>query len=62
MKKVIAAVALVILGAGAAFAADTMTFPAKMGDVTFNHKAHQEKLKDCKICHEKGPGNIEGFG
>jgi hypothetical protein len=22
---------------------------------------HQEKLKDCKLCHEKGPGKIEGF-
>jgi flavoprotein len=64
MKKVIAAVALTLLATGAAFAEgpETITLPAKMGDVTFHHKAHQDKLKDCKICHEKGPGKIEGFG
>lgn len=40
-----------------------MTFPAKMGDVQFNHKKHQEMLKnDCKICHGKKVGKIEGFG
>jgi flavoprotein len=62
MKKVFAAVALVAFSAGAAMAADVMTFPASMGAVTFPHKMHQEKLKDCKICHAKGPGKIEGFG
>lgn len=62
MKKIIAAMALTIFAAGAAMAADTMTFPAKNGTVTFNHKMHQDTLKDCKICHEKGPGKIEGFG
>ncbi|WP_243370259.1 cytochrome c7 [Geotalea sp. SG265] len=62
MKKIIAATALVIFAAGAAMAADTMTFPAKNGNITFDHKKHQETLKDCKICHEKGPGKIEGFG
>ena len=62
MKKLIAAVALTMFCAATAMAADVMTLPAKNGNVTFNHKAHQEKLKDCKICHEKGPGKIEGFG
>ena len=61
MKKAIAAVALVMFSAGAVFAADVITFSAKNGNVTFDHKKHQESLKDCKICHEKGPGKIEGF-
>jgi flavoprotein len=62
MKKVITAVALVLFGAVTVFAADTMTFQTKNGQVTFPHKKHQEMLKECKICHEKGPGKIEGFG
>ncbi|WP_224983972.1 cytochrome c7 [Geomonas agri] len=62
MKKVVIAAALVVFGAGAAFAADVITLPAKNGNITFNHKKHQEVLKDCKACHEKGPGKIEGFG
>jgi opacity protein-like surface antigen len=62
MKKFIAAVALVVISAGAVLAADTMTLPAKNGNITFHHKMHQDMLKDCKICHEKGPGKIEGFG
>lgn len=62
MKKIIAAVALTIFAAGTALAADTITLPAKNGNITFNHKMHQDTLKDCKICHEKGPGKIEGFG
>jgi len=24
-----------------------------MGKVSFNHKVHQEALKDCKVCHHK---------
>jgi flavoprotein len=61
MKKIIAAAALTLFTAGLAMAADTITLPAKNGDVTFPHKKHQELLKDCKICHEKGPGKIEGL-
>lgn len=53
MKNLILAAALVMFSAGAALAADTITLPAKNGDVTFTHKKHQETLKDCKICHEK---------
>ena len=62
MKKIAIAMVAVIAFAGVAFAADVMEFPASMGKVTFNHKKHQETLKDCKLCHEKGPGKIEGFG
>ena len=62
MRKIIAAAALTIFTAGTAMAADTITLPAKNGDITFPHKKHQELLKDCKLCHEKGPGKIEGLG
>lgn len=63
MKKIAIALVSVIAFAGAAVAADTMTFPAKNGTITFNHKMHQGIVKgDCKVCHEKGPGKIEGFG
>ncbi|MCM2357636.1 MAG: cytochrome c family protein [Geobacteraceae bacterium] len=63
MKKIAIAMIAVVAFAGAAFAADVIEFPAKNGKVTFNHKKHQEALKDCKSCHatEKG-GKIEGFG
>lgn len=62
MKKIFVAVALTLACAVAAMAADTISLPAKNGNVTFEHKKHQEALKDCKACHEKGPGKIEGFG
>lgn len=62
MKKLIATAALTLFTAGAALAADTMTFEAKNGNVTFDHKKHQQIAGDCKTCHEKGPGKIEGFG
>lgn len=62
MKRIIAAAALTLFVAGAALAADTITLPAKMGNVTFPHKKHQEMLKECTACHEKGPGKIEGLG
>jgi len=62
MKNAIAAAVLVMFSAGAVMAADTITFTAKNGTVSFNHKMHQETLKDCKACHAKGPGKIEGFG
>jgi hypothetical protein len=41
---------------------DVLSFPASMGTVSFPHKMHQELLKECSKCHEKGPGKIEGFG
>lgn len=62
MKLLVAAAAITLLTASLVQAEDIKTFPAKPGNVTFNHKKHQEMLKDCKICHEKGPGKIEGFG
>ncbi|MBJ6726169.1 cytochrome c7 [Geomesophilobacter sediminis] len=63
MKKVIAAVALSLLSASMVHAADVITFKAGNGTtITFPHKAHQQALKNCKVCHEKGPGKIEGFG
>ncbi len=59
--------AFVVAGSFSIAAADDngpaeIKFPASMGEVTFPHAMHQEKLKDCKICHEAGPGKIEGFG
>ncbi|AJE04210.1 cytochrome c7 [Geobacter pickeringii] len=62
MKKIVAALALTVFAAGLAFAADDIVLKAKNGNVSFPHKKHQEVLKDCKKCHEKGPGKIEGFG
>ncbi|HEU0265875.1 MAG TPA: cytochrome c7 [Geobacterales bacterium] len=63
MKKMIVALFVVVAFAGVSVAADVMEFPASMGKVTFNHKAHQAKVNgDCKVCHEKAPGKIEGFG
>lgn len=28
--------------------------PAKMGEISFPHHAHQTKVPDCKTCHHKG--------
>ncbi|MBE2886504.1 cytochrome c7 [Geobacter anodireducens] len=62
MKRLIASLALTLFAAGAALAADTMTFTAKNGNVTFDHKKHQTIIPDCTVCHGKTPGKIEGFG
>lgn len=65
MKKMIALVAaLTFVGSVSAFAAgpETITLPAKKGNITFPHKKHQEDLKiACKECHGDKPGKIEGF-
>jgi predicted CXXCH cytochrome family protein len=61
MKRIVSALALVLFMAGFAMAQDVITFPAKMGNVQFPHKMHQETLKNCKVCHTKAPGKIEGF-
>lgn len=58
MKKLIIAAMLVAFVAAPAFASDTIVMPAKNGDVTFNHKAHGEKL-GCEACHEGEPAKIE---
>ncbi|WP_303722217.1 cytochrome c3 family protein [Malonomonas rubra] len=44
--------------ATAAIAADVVTYEASKGAVTFNHKAHGEKLGDCAKCHEGTPAKI----
>ena len=62
MKHCIMVLAIVAAGVSMVWAADTMTLKASMGDVTFNHKAHQDMLKGCDKCHEKAPGKIEGYG
>ncbi len=66
MKRIIAAAALTLFAASLAMAAagpETITLPAKMGNVTFPHAKHQEMLKDCKKCHATDAGGkIEGFG
>ena len=60
MKKTIIAVLALVALTGTAFAGDVMEF--KKG-VKFNHKAHQEALKDCTKCHSTtAGGKIEGFG
>ena len=41
MKRIIAAAALTLFTAGIAMAADTITLPAKNGNVTFPHKKHE---------------------
>jgi len=58
MKKLLVVCILASFAATAAFAADVVTFEAKNGNVTFNHKAHGEKL-GCDACHEGTPAKIE---
>lgn len=67
MKKISAVVAMLAVTAfaGVTFAAspEIIELPASMGKVTFNHKQHQERLKDCTKCHASATGGkIEGFG
>ena len=60
MKKMIIALLALAAFTGSAFAADVIEM--KKG-VKFNHKAHQEALKDCTKCHATATGGkIEGFG
>ena len=60
MKKVIITLLALAAFTGNAFAADVIEL--KRG-VKFNHKAHQELLKDCTKCHATAAGGkIEGFG
>jgi hypothetical protein len=53
MNKFFVAVVLTLAFAASALAADTVVFPAKNGNVTFNHKAHSSRL-ECKVCHGTG--------
>ncbi len=59
MKKLFVMLMLVAFAATAtlAFAADTVTYENKQGNVTFNHKAHGEKL-GCEACHQGTPAKI----
>ena len=57
MKKLIVALMIVTFAVTAAWAADVVTIENKKGNVTFNHKAHGEKL-GCKACHEGAPAKI----
>lgn len=41
---------------------ETIELPASMGNVTFQHKLHQERLNDCAVCHGKAPGKIAELG
>lgn len=62
MKKIAIALLAVAAFAGNAFAADAPDTIEMKRKVTFNHKAHAATVGDCKKCHEKDPGKIEGFG
>ena len=60
MKKlVIMLMLLAFVGANVAIAADVVTYENSKGNVTFDHKAHQEKVGDCAKCHEGTPAKIE---
>lgn len=60
MKRLIVMLmVLVFVGVGIAIAADSVVYEASQGKVTFNHKAHAEKLKnDCSKCHQGKPAKI----
>ncbi|MEI6205278.1 MAG: cytochrome c7 [Desulfuromonadales bacterium] len=65
MKKTVVALFALVAFAGTAFASgpETISLPAKNGNVAFSHKKHQELVKnDCKKCHEKAPGKIADLG
>lgn len=60
MKTRIFAMLALAAFTSSAFAADVIEM--KRG-VKFNHKTHQELLKDCTKCHSTAAGGkIEGFG
>ena len=63
MNKLFVAVVAAFAFAGVAVAADSITFNAKNGNVTFPHKAHSDKKIACTACHADAKGGkIEGFG
>jgi hypothetical protein len=42
---------------------DRMEFHNDNGVVVFYHNNHANEVKgECKVCHGKAPGRIEGFG
>lgn len=58
MKKLFVVALLIMFAATVAYAADVVTYDAKNGAVTFDHKAHGEKL-GCDACHKGEPAKIE---
>ena len=44
------------------FASDVIKLPSSKGEISFTHKVHAYMLKDCKKCHENGPGKILTLG
>ena len=64
MKRTIIVMLSLVAFAASAYADSpaTIELPASIGKITFPHKKHQEMLKDCKKCHEKGPGKIADLG
>jgi hypothetical protein len=41
--------------------AEIIVLPNAMGNITFPHKAHQERMNDCTICHVKVSGKMDGL-
>lgn len=58
MKKLLIALVLVAFAVTAVYAADVVTYENSKGNVTFDHKAHGEKL-GCEACHQGEPAKIE---
>jgi len=58
MKKLLIVTMILAFTLTLAYAADEVTYEAKPGNVTFNHKAHGEKL-GCEACHQGTPAKIE---
>lgn len=60
MKRclVVTLVPLLVLGfaliASAHHGQETVVFPTKMGEVTFQHYAHQKRVSECTTCHHMG--------
>lgn len=61
MKRlVIMMLVLAFVVANVAIAADSYTYENPKGNVTFDHKAHAERLAgDCSKCHAGEPAKIE---
>ena len=53
MKKIALTMIALIAFAGSAFAKDVVELNASNGKISFDHKAHRERLKaeGCKACH-----------
>lgn len=48
------AIAILPIAAQEKKAPETLSFQAKMGNVTYNHAAHAKRVKDdCTACHDK---------